>query len=141
MSSFFVLDAAIEDERRRWLGIWDAWTSREVFAHPAYVELFTQLGEKALCAVLEVDRVALVLFPFILRPLSNEPWVGLEDYSACDLTTPYGYGGAYSVSSADCQVDEFWDSFDVWCKLRNVVTLFVRLPVFEHQVIHQRMCV
>ena len=135
MNRFVVLDAAVEDERQRWLQLWKEWNEREVFAHPAYVALFSKSGERSLCAVLGNERGARVLFPFILRPLETEPWTRAEARGACDLTTPYGYGGAYNILDGDPPTDMFWDAFDGWCGTQRVVTSFARLPVFENQVI------
>ncbi len=68
-----ILDAAIAAERAEWLDLWEGWSGREVFAHPAYVSLFARPCDRAVCAGGEDDG-GTVLFPLVLRPLAAEPW-------------------------------------------------------------------
>lgn len=116
-------------ERQLWLGLWQRWPGREVFAHPTYVELFAAPDDLVRCAVLESEH-GTVLFPFIARPLADEAWT---DVPALDLTTAYGYGGPFVVDAADSAslADEFWPAFRAEARALGAVSLFARLTLFE----------
>ena len=72
------------------------------------------------------------LFPFLLRPLAAEPWTELGE-TACDLVTPYGYGGAFAWNCEDGDAETFWDQFQSWAVAHRVVSSFARLSVFPEQ--------
>jgi hypothetical protein len=126
-----VLDAREPRDHGRWLELWSAWEEREPMVHPAYARLFARSGEQPLCAVGRAGE-AFVLFPFILRPLALEPWAGEEP--ACDVTTPYGYGGAF-VSGSGIDSAAFWAAFAELACARRVVSAFVRLSLFPEQIL------
>jgi hypothetical protein len=133
-TNFEILDTAKQSDRRRWAAAWAAWPNREVFAHPAYVELFSRTTDRSLCALLSGGDVPLVLFPFILRPLTQEPWVGATD-EIFDIATPYGYGGPFALKPETDLAKDFWEHFDEWAQRRGVVTSFVRLSLFKEQTV------
>lgn len=135
MTRFSILDAASVDDRQKWMAHWENWPDREVFAHPAYVALFCKPCQRALCAVLESDEGACVLFPFIQRPLEQENWAKGRADGASDLITPYGYGGAYDLGGGAAHAATFWEAFDAWCADHQVVTAFARLSLFDDQII------
>lgn len=119
---FQVLDAAVEFERATWTALWQRWPSREVFAHPAYVELFAAEGS-ARCAVYQ-DGDTTVLYPFVLRDV-----LGAEK-AARDTTTPYGYGGAiWFGAEAHDAATAFWGHYDRWAREHAVVSEFVRFSL------------
>jgi hypothetical protein len=128
-----VLDATNPAERARWLEAWNAWPGKEVSAHPDYVALFARDRDRSLCALLSLPSGG-ILYPFILRPLSSEPWAP-PGTTAADLVTPYGYGGPFAWGEAALHAEQFWDQLDVWAGAANVVTSFVRLSVFPEQMI------
>lgn len=132
MKELELLDACQPRDFGRWLELWSAWEEREPMAHPAYARLFARPGEQALCAVARVGE-SFVLFPFILRPLALEPWAG-GDEPACDVTTPYGYGGAFA-SGAGIDATVFWAAFAELARARRVVSAFVRLSLFPEQIL------
>lgn len=129
MTSFFVLHSSSPSDKSRWLKIWNSWENREVFAHPSYIDLFVGANDSCLCAVFEANNQCSILFPFILRPLSDQEWCSHS--SLCDLTTPYGYGGPYQLSTriSDEHLSLFWELFFNWCTKYNVVSLFSRLSL------------
>lgn len=131
MSSFRVLDAAVREEYSIWLSSWTSWPAREVVAHPNYVQLFARSCDRTLCAAMDSDKGS-VLFPFILRPLSAEPWYITEE-EVYDLSTPYGYGGAFAWGHPS--PDEFWLNFDEWARANRIVSSFARLSLFPQQLI------
>ncbi|HLL82213.1 MAG TPA: GNAT family N-acetyltransferase [Longimicrobium sp.] len=126
-----VLDAADEAERREWLGMWEAWPQREVFAHPDYVALYAEEGAgSARCAVLR-SGAASVLYPFVQRDLRVEKFWDPSVGPASDLISPYGYGGAYVWGDAPAELAaRFWAGFDEWARREKVVSEFVRFSLF-----------
>ena len=72
------------------------------------------------------------MFPFIVRPLNAEPWAE-QDESACDLITPYGYGGAFAWNTGKEQAEDFWNQFRIWAAAHGIVTSFARLSLFSEQ--------
>ena len=134
-SSFSLLDAAIGSDRKDWLSLWQQWSTREVFAHPSYVELFARPYERSLCAALTVNNEPKVLFTFILRNIKNAPWCTQLKINAYDITSPYGYGGPFCCDIDTSVGDVFWNSFDTWAKEMGVVTVFARLSLFKNQIL------
>jgi hypothetical protein len=137
VTSFKLMNSSIAAERSLWLNAWTSWEEREVTAHPTYCELFCRPDDQAMCCLME-DDYGVVLFPFILRPLSSEPW-GTQYPNKCDIITPYGYGGPFAWGRPDSQV--FWHRFRKWATNSNVVSLFARLSLFEDQLIPFSGCV
>ena len=140
-----IYDAGREEEKAAWLQAWTEWEAREPHAHPAYAQAFLKPGERALCAVGEG-----VLMPMIVRPLPSSPdSEGVTEDSAgsktpgnqalpdptpegshsgaCDLVTPYGYGGPFQTSPGDA--DRLWDDLERWAAERGAISLFARLPL------------
>jgi hypothetical protein len=109
------------------------WPDREVFAHPDYVRLFASGNQRSLCAIGQMPS-GCVLYPFLLRPLAAEPWVESGE-TAWDLISPYGYGGAFAWNLTAVEAGEFWSRFEKWCTSQNVVSSFVRLSLFPHQIL------
>jgi hypothetical protein len=127
------LDHAVPEERAQWVAWWEAWPDREVFAHPHYVELFARPGDRVLCAGRRTDSGG-VLFPFLLRPLTAEPWSDPAE-TAWDLVGPYGYGGAFAWNYSADQAAEFWKQVEDWLREHAVVSSFVRLSLFPDQLL------
>src|SRR5215469_6723294 len=105
MAPLRILDASSAEDRAAWVEIWDSWPGHEVWAHPGYVELFARPADRVLAAVSDD-----VMFPFIMRALSDEPWTD-PDEQACDITSAYGYGGAFAWGSP-AAAETFWDELD-----------------------------
>lgn len=131
-----ILDAGRDSDRAAWLELWQEWPEREAFAHPAYVALYAQPGARPLAAVLE-SSTGRVLLPFLLRDQEREPWCGSAHAGACDVVTPYGYGGAFTWGSdAPEELTEvFWSEWQAWARANGVVCEFVRLHLFEDRIL------
>ncbi|HEY0150770.1 MAG TPA: GNAT family N-acetyltransferase [Longimicrobium sp.] len=134
---FGVLDAAVPEERREWLAMWEAWPRREVFAHPDYVALYAEEGTgRARCAVLRSGGAS-VLYPFIQRDLRGEKFWDPSVGRASDLISPYGYGGACAWGDAPADLAAaFWARFDEWARGERVVSEFVRFSLFPEILLH-----
>jgi hypothetical protein len=127
------LDPGSPRDRAAWQALWDSWPDREIMAHPDYVRLFARPGDRVVAAVLQSGSGG-ILYPFILRPMATEPW-GVSEGRACDLTTPYGYGGPFGWNVSGEEIRTFWAAFDAWARARQVVSSFDRLSLFPDQQI------
>lgn len=125
---FRVLDAAVPGDAEAWAEAWSTWPAREVFAHPGYVGLYAEPGVRARCAISEAPG-GTVLYPFLQRELPPG-LTGVAGSPACDLSTPYGYGGpAWWGGGPDTCADPFWDAFDAWAASEGAVSEFVRFQL------------
>lgn len=133
--SFRVLDASRPEEAAEWLASWNAWPEREVFAHPGYLGLYTSPACRALCANWRSESGA-VLYPFLIRDLTVERfWPGGMP-QAFDITTPYGYGGAFVLGPRNPPDSEsFWCAFDAWASDHSVVSEFIRFSLFDQSLL------
>lgn len=124
---FLVLDADVPTERTLWEELWHDWPMREVAAHPAYLELFAEPGDRALAATFEGAH-GRILYPFVLRPVPSP-----GDLAFTDITTAYGYGGPvfWGQGRPEDIATTFWTSFDDWAESHNVVSEFVRFSLFS----------
>ena len=129
--TFFLLDAAVPEQRAQWLSLWRRWPTQEVMAHPGYGELFVRPGDRIVCAC-QMGEESGILFPLIVRPLRSEPW-GRGEGESCDLVSPYGYGGPFGWGLYN--VEEFWTGFDQWAQTIRAVSLFTRFSLFKDQLI------
>ncbi|GAA5197578.1 hypothetical protein GCM10023322_69170 [Rugosimonospora acidiphila] len=154
---FEIYNARVPRDRERWQAVHDAWPTREVFAHPAYVGLFAGEGQEALAAFAETDSGP-VLYPFVLRPVdaphlaagltrqrpidrdasflgpASGPTSGREGPPAFDVTSAYGYAGAFCQAPLDePDAKQFWVAFDEFCRDRRVVSEFTRLSLLDDQ--------
>jgi hypothetical protein len=86
-------------DRRRWLAAHDGWPTREVFAHPAYVDLHAGPTDTPYAAFAE-GRAGLVLYPFVLREIDAAHLAGRRRGRRADIVSPYGYGGAFRAGAS-----------------------------------------
>jgi hypothetical protein len=131
---FRIWDAEQAVQAEEWIRLWETLPSGDIHAHPHYVRLFCRPGDRALCAAWESAQGRIV-FPFVLRDLRREPYGAAAGKAACDLTTPYGYGGGacWDCPAPESLADSFWEAFDSWAAACGLVTEFVRFPLFvEH---------
>jgi hypothetical protein len=119
----------------RWLERWQAWPGREVYAHPGYLRLYEDDRSRALC-VAWTGAAGSVLYPFLVRDLTVEPFCPPEIERATDLTSPYGYGGPFFWGSdPEATAAEFWPRFAAWARSEAVVSEFVRLALFPDELL------
>jgi len=127
---FRVLDAANREESEAWLELWREWPDHEPFGHPSYAALFARQNDHVVCPAWRSDK-GRVIFPLIQRPLGVEPWARLDNRS--DLTSPYGYGGAFTWGEVDEK--SYWNSFEAWAQKAGVVACFLRLSLWPEQIL------
>ncbi len=73
----------------------------------------------------------LVLHPFILRSIDGDGLGSSGLGKAFDITSPYGYSGAFCWNVESFDANLFWDRFDEYCRDVGVVSEFTRLALFE----------
>ena len=135
-TTFQVLDAADAKERAMWLELWSSWPRRDVFAHPEYIRLYECEHEKAFAAAYKTES-GTILYPFLRRYLGALEWVPREMASWSDITSPYGYGGAYYWGDNDAKVEVsagFWEAYNKWAKREGCISEFIRFHLFEHDL-------
>lgn len=128
-----VLAASNIKDYSKWLKIWTSWPKQDIFAHPDYMRLYETNYEKAHLFVYETNK-GVILYPFIKRYLSALDWAPKTLSSWVDLSSPYGYGGAYYWGDSDTRreiSDKFWKACDEWMKQENCVSEFIRFNLFE----------
>jgi GNAT acetyltransferase-like protein len=131
---FYIWNAANPQEYQAWIAVWKNWHQGEIYAHPDYLRLYLGAGDKACCAFLQLPT-GFVLYPFILRDLSYEPYWDSSLPPLSDITSAYGYGGAYVQGNMADRADEFWSYFDIWASQTNVVSEFVRFSLFKETLL------
>lgn len=126
---FRILDPTSESGAATWLNLWQSWPDREVFAHPGYPSLFLGPGQRVFCASWE-SAEGNVLYPFIVRDLSKEPFVFAAGLGGCDIVTAYGYGGPFTWGEGKSRIAKgFWEVFAEWARSERIVTEFVRFAL------------
>lgn len=135
-ATFEILRADHPTEHIRWLKTWEAWPAREVFAHPSYVGLFGKGRDVAAAAVGHAQGMT-ILYPFIIRPLQNEPFWEKRCGDCVDLVSPYGYGGPYWWGEGDRALAAiaFWGLFDEWASRSDAVSEFVRFDLHPERLV------
>jgi hypothetical protein len=131
---FVVWDGADAAQRRDWETFWKCWPKREVQAHPGYVSLFANSNCRPLCAAWRTETGG-ILYPFLSRAMSAEPFCPTTAMHTRDLVTPYGYGGPFCWNLAAGDADEFWSAFTEWARQEDVVSEFIRFNVFPDSLV------
>ena len=73
------------------------------------------------------------MYAFVHRPLVAPR--GTSDGPACDVISPYGYGGPLAWGTrSDEHASVFWSSWDAWARDAGVVSEFVRFSLFADEV-------
>lgn len=129
--TFRILDARVPAERAEWIALHEGWPAREVFAHPAYVERFAGPADDALAATW-TDAGGRVLYPFLSRAIAA-PHLAEAAAGARDLTSPYGYGGAFATGTPDAAA--FWAAHAAWARTHGAISEFVRFALFPGELL------
>jgi Acetyltransferase (GNAT) domain len=137
-SDFHIWNAAHLEDATKWITLWELWPQREIYAHPNYVKLHTDdKTSHAFCACWQ-STDTYVLYPFILRDITIEPFWSEEIGSAVDIITPYGYGGPFVWGNGDPQMiaEQFWRHFEDWAIQQNLVSEFIRFTLFRDTLLN-----
>ncbi len=136
MSPFLILSANSASDRGIWLDLWSVWPDREIFAHPDYVQLYANPQARAMAAVWRSHELN-IIYPFLLRDLSVEPFWAAGDLRAFDITSAYGYSGPFAWGPGDRQAvgRQFWAEFQDWAAAHDVASEFVRFSLFDDMLL------
>lgn len=122
-----VLSAADDAQKQAWLDLWARWPEHEPAAHPGYLSAIASQDERPACAVIDVGDGG-IMYPFLLRDIDLA--AGLSGYR--DITGPiFGYTGAFKWNVTGDIADTFWPEFTAWAQRERIVSSFVRLSLFE----------
>ena len=133
-----ILDADVEQDRRRWIELWADSPMQHPFAHPELCRLLGPENGRLLAASL-ADGAGHVLYPFFLREIQDAvpPGAASGPVAGKDIISPYGYGGPlhWRLDDVDATAALFWEEFDSWARSEGVVSEFVRLSLFADDVL------
>jgi len=104
---------------------------QDIYFTPEYYELYENNGDgKAQCFVFEEnDKIA--LYPFLINSV-NELGYDLDD-EYFDIQGAYGYNGMLSSTDDTTFLEDFWKTFDQFCKDNNIVAEFTRFhPILKN---------
>jgi Acetyltransferase (GNAT) domain len=125
-ATFHVLESA-GSARDQWLALLASWPGREVFAHPGYLGLYAQPGDRPVCAVYRCPE-GQVIHPLVLRDLRATPFWGPDREEAYDtVSPPYGYGGPFVDGPGDRSVlmARFFREYERWARSQHVVSEYL----------------
>jgi hypothetical protein len=132
-SPLVVLDALDRGDRARWLDLWGRWPEREPTAHPSYLAAIAAPDERPMCASMDFGDGG-VIYPFLLRPIYAEAIQSSR--GLWDITGPLtGYTGAFHWNLRTLRPWAFWYEFQGWATSHGVVSSFVRLSLFDDQIL------
>jgi hypothetical protein len=125
-ATFHVLEST-GGARDQWLALLASWPGREVFAHPGYLDLFAQPGDRPLCAVYRCPE-GRVIHPLVLRDLRALRFWGPDREAVYDtVSPPYGYGGPFVDGLGDRSVllAGFFREYERWARSQHVVSEYL----------------
>ncbi|MGH3040761.1 MAG: GNAT family N-acetyltransferase [Gaiellaceae bacterium] len=115
----------VEIESLEWDGLLEKLVCADAYLLRLYVESACVLDSGRPVLLHLGDRGGDVVFPAIVRELPSG--------GACDVTTPYGYGGPVATGP-DPPTARFWSLYQDWCEESGIVTSFIRFhPLFANQ--------
>ena len=120
--------AALDDDERTWDEAFATLPPRlrDVYFSSGYLRLWQRNGDGRAHGAIFTEGEHLVLYPFLLRDLSDTPHLGARFAGLYDIQTPYGYGGPLLAASDAGTLARFRADFDAWCRGHGVVSEFVR---------------
>lgn len=104
--------------RGTWEELIEQWPDQEVFAHPAYLDLYRTPGQRPLCLVYR-STAGTVIHPVMAGEISSSP-------TSLDLAAPpFGYGGPFvdggPAADRAALLGGFYDEFARWAQGAGVV--------------------
>lgn len=104
----------------------------DVYYTPEYYSLYQNYGDgEACCYVFEEDG-EIVMYPFLRNPITPLGYKLDKEYY--DIQGAYGYNGIIASCHDSGFINAFWESFDAWCQVNDVVAEFSRFhPLLNNQ--------
>lgn len=107
---------------------------QDIFYSPDYYKIYEQYGDgKALCYVFEKNGYY-ALYPFLKNCIND---LGYElDKQYYDIQGAYGYNGIVTSNQTSTFINEFYNSFKLFCKKENIIAEFTRFyPLLQNQIL------
>jgi len=118
----------LDEDRETWDKAFAALPERlrDVYFSSGYLRLWQRNGDGRAHGAIFAEGESTVLYPFLLRDLSEAPHLGARFAGLHDIQTPYGYGGPLLAGPDTTAIERFRRSFVDWCRRQGVVSEFVR---------------
>ncbi|MCD4731451.1 MAG: hypothetical protein K8R74_12670, partial [Bacteroidales bacterium] len=120
---FKILDLSIKKDWNCYLTKIPA-NQQDIYFTPEYYELYEKNGDgKAKCFVFEQNE-KISLYPFLINSINE---LGYKLDNECfDIQGAYGYNGVISSSYDVVFINDFYKSFDNYCRENNIIAEFTR---------------
>lgn len=107
---------------------------QDVYYSPEYYSLYERNGDgEANCFVFEKDG-NIVLYPFLKNSINRLGYSLDNEYY--DIQGAYGYNGMLSSSDDTSFLNDFWYTFDQFCKDNSIVAEFTRFhPILKNHTL------
>lgn len=130
MANFDIFDLKVKDK-------WKSYLTRlpddkqDVYFTPEYYSLYEKNGDgEANCFMYEKDG-NIVLYPFLKNSINKLGYSLNNEYY--DIQGAYGYNGMLSSTDDTTFLEDFWKTFDQYCKDNNIVAEFTRFhPILKN---------
>ena len=126
VSELRILRADDGPQRAEWTTLLDSAPEVEPFAHPAYLELFSNDLDRPNCAVMPIGE-AVVLYPFLRRSLESLPGLPPDLRALSDACAPpHGWGGPWIIGAGDRResLAHFYSAFSDWARSDGVISSY-----------------
>ena len=104
---------------------------QDVYYTPEYYSIYEKNGDgKAQCFLFEQNG-EIALYPFLINSVNE---LGYElDNNYFDIQGAYGYNGVISTTNEAWFINEFYNSFNLYCRENNIIAEFTRFhPVLNN---------
>ena len=136
MSSKYII-IKVKDE---WDRVVESFSKSDIYFKYSYFNLYSNEFKKPIMAYFESD-LGRVAYPFMLKDISDH--FNFKDKlpggKYFDIATPFGYAGhLMDAGSTECSkelMNQFYESFESYCRAQGVISEFVRFsPLLENHV-------
>ena len=104
---------------------------QDIYFTPEYYELYENNGDgEANCFIYEKDG-NIAIYPFLKNSINKLGYSLNNEYY--DIQGAYGYNGMLSSTDDTTFLEDFWKTFDQYCKDNNIVAEFTRFhPILKN---------
>lgn len=108
---------------------------RDIYFFYEYIDLYTETSTDVVMAALyKSSEGGLIFYCFIRSDISDKCMK--EGEKLYDISSCYGYSGPLIYRCSREDIEEFENSFIVWCRQNNIVSEFIRYhPLYENQYV------
>jgi len=130
--NYRILDLSKKDEWKNYLNQLPP-DQQDIYYTPEYYALYENYGDgKAQCFVLEHDG-EIALYPYLINSINTLGYRLDDDYY--DIQGAYGYNGVVASSYFSRFIKNFYQEFESYCQLNNIVAEFTRFnPLLNNHI-------